>query len=99
MVAEMKTLPIDLVRWSFTINSAQRGAIESHLADLGADVLIRDGQDVIVTWDEPEDELSEVIEAIWALNGEPFHVIQEEFQRHGLHTIHHVDDESGEAAA
>ena len=43
-----------------------------------------------MTWDEPEDDLAEVIEAIWALNGEPFEVIQEGFQRLELHTIQHA---------
>ena len=89
----------DLVRWSFAINPAKRGAIEDHLADLGADVVIRDGQDFIVTWDEPEGDLSDVIEALWALNGEPFEVIEESFHRFALHTIDQIDDESNQQAA
>jgi hypothetical protein len=89
----------DLVRWSFAINPDHRGAIEAHLIDLGADVLIRDGADFIVTWDEPEGDLSEVIEAIWALNGGPFDVTEEGFERRALHTIHHENDESGAEAA
>ena len=89
----------DLVRWSFTINPAHRGAIESHLADLGADVLIRDGEDLVVTWDEPEGDLSDVIEALWAINGEPFEVIEEGFHRLELHTIHQAEDESNPQAA
>jgi hypothetical protein len=89
----------DLVRWSFTINPAQRGPIESHLGDLGADVLIRDGDYFIVTWDEPEGDLSDIIEALWALNGEPFEVIEESFHRLALHTIDQIDDESNQQAA
>jgi hypothetical protein len=99
MTDDMKSVSTDLVRWTFTINPAHRGAIEGHLADLGADVLVRDGSEFLVTWDEPDDELSEVIEAIWALNGEPFDVIQEGFQRLALHTIHHVEDEASQEAA
>ena len=93
MSQDTKSASTDLVRWSFTINPAHRDAIEGHLADLGADILIRDGQDFVVTWDEPEGDLTDVIEAIWALNGEPFDVIQEAFQRLELHTIQHVEDE------
>ena len=90
---------IDLVRWSFTINPANRAEVEAHLLDLGADVLVREGQEFIVTWDEPEDDLSEVIEAIWALNGEPFEVTQEDFRRIELNTIQHADDETAQHAA
>jgi hypothetical protein len=99
MSQDPKSSPTDLVRWSFTINPDHRAAIESHLADLGADVLVRDGQEFVVTWDEPQDDLSEVIEAIWALNGEPFDVIEEGFHRLELHTIHHVDDGASPQAA
>jgi hypothetical protein len=99
MSADTKSASTDLVRWSFTINPEHRAAIEDYLADLGADILVRDGQDFIVTWDEPEDEHSEVIEAIWALNGEPFEVIQEAFHRLELNTIHQIDDESSQQAA
>jgi hypothetical protein len=99
MSHDTKSSSTDLVRWSFTINPDHRDAIESHLADLGADVLVREGHDLIVTWDEPEDDLSEVVEAIWAINGEPFDVIEEEFHRLELHTIHHVEDEAGQQAA
>jgi hypothetical protein len=99
MSADPKSAATDLVRWSFAINPAHRVAIEGHLSDLGADVLVREGQDFVVTWDEPDDDLSGVIEAIWSLNGEPFDVIQEEFRRLELHTIQHADDEPGQAAA
>ncbi len=99
MSADLKSAATDLVRWSFAINPAHRVAIEAHLSDLGADVLVREGQDFVVTWDEPDDDLSGVIEAIWSLNGEPFDVIQEGFQRLELHTIQHADDEPGQAAA
>jgi hypothetical protein len=99
MSHDPKSAATDLVRWSFTIDPAHRGAIEGHLIDLGADVLVREGQDFIVTWDEPDDDLSGVIEAIWTLNGEPFEVIQEGFHRLELHTIHHEEDKPSQEAA
>lgn len=99
MSPDMKSATTDLVRWSFTIHPARRGEIEGHLADMGADVLIRDGENLVVTWDEPEGDLSEVIEALWALNGEPFEVTEETFQRLELHTIQHVEDEANSQAA
>jgi hypothetical protein len=92
MSDELKSTATDLVRWSFTINPANRAAIEGHLTDLGADVLVRDGNEFLVTWDEPDDDLSGVIEAIWALNGEPFDLIQEGFHRLELHTIQDAED-------
>jgi hypothetical protein len=99
MSPEMNSGTPDLVRWSFSVDPTHREAIEGHLADLGADVLVREGHDFLVTWDEPEHEDSEVIEALWALNGAPFEVISETFHRLELHTIHHVDEEPGAAAA
>ncbi|MGP0069091.1 MAG: hypothetical protein ACLQGP_36510 [Isosphaeraceae bacterium] len=99
MSHDTKSSSLDLVRWAFTIDADHRAEIEGHLADLGADVLVRDGTEFLVTWDEPEEDLSEVIEAIWALNGEPFDVVQEEFQRLSLHTLQHCDDEPVQEAA
>ena len=99
MSPEMRSGTPDLVRWSFSIDPAHREAIEGHLSDLGADVLVREGREFLVTWDEPEqDDESEVIEALWALNGVPFEVVSETFHRLELHTIHHVDDDAAEAA-
>ncbi len=99
MSPDTKSATTDLVRWSFAINPARRADVEAHLLDLGAEVLVREGQDFVVTWDEPEDDLAEVIEAIWSLNGEPFEVIQEDFQRLALHTIQQEDAEASEQAA
>jgi hypothetical protein len=99
MSQDTKSTSTDLVRWSFAINPENRDAIEGHLADLGADILIRDGRDFVVTWDEPEGDLTDVIEAIWSLNAEPFDVIHETFQRLELNTIQHVEDESNQQAA
>jgi hypothetical protein len=99
MSPDTKSASTDLVRWSFTINPARRGEIEGHLVDLGADVLVREGQDLVVTWDEPEGDLADVIEAIWSLNGEPIEVIQEGFHRLELLTIQHAEDETSAQAA
>ena len=78
---------IDMVRWSFTVNPVHRTEIETHLDDLGADVLVRSGDQFVVTWEEPEGDLEEVIEALWDLNGGPFEVTLEEFHRVGLYAL------------
>ncbi len=89
----------DLIRWTFTVDPGRRPAIEGHLEDLGADVFVREGGQFHVTWEEPESSLEGVIEAIWALNGTPFEVTQEEFRRLGLHILEHADDEAARDAA
>jgi hypothetical protein len=99
MSPETQTTSPDLLRWTFTINPEHRSEIESHLLDLGADVLVREGSDFLVSWDEPAEDLTEVVESLWALNGAPFDVIQEEFQRLGLHTLHYSEDEPAHEAA
>lgn len=90
---------IDLIRWTFSANPEHHVEIEEHLSDLGLDVIVRDGTHFIVTWDEPEGNIDEVVEAIWAINGEPFEVTQEEFHRQQLLQLHHDGEETGQAAA
>ena len=92
---------IDLIRWNFTVDPARRAEIEEHLTDLGLDVLVRDGVHFVVSWDEPEGNIDEVVEAVWALNGEPFEVTQEEFHRQQIVHLHHDDEgeTSGRAVA
>ena len=90
---------IDLIRWTFTSDPARRAAIAEHLTDLGLDVLSNDEGKFLVTWDEPDRDLNEVITETWAINGAPFEVIQEQFHRLGLHTLQHVEDEEVEEAA
>jgi hypothetical protein len=80
---------IDLIRWTFTVNPERAAEIEEHLADLGLDVLVREGAHFLVSWDEPEGNIDEVIEAIWAINEEPFEITQEEFHRQSLLHIQH----------
>ncbi|WP_422928749.1 hypothetical protein [Singulisphaera sp. PoT] len=89
---------IDLIRWTFSVNPEQAEPIETYLADLGLDVVQQDEARFVVSWEEPDREVDEVIEAIWALNGEPFEVTQEEFHRLGLHTLQHEDGPASEAA-
>jgi hypothetical protein len=99
MSHDTDTPALDLVRWTFTIDAARRAEIEGYLHDQGADVLVRDGTEFLVTWDEPEEDLAEVIETIWSINGEPFDVIEEGFRRLELHTLHHSEDEPAQEAA
>ena len=40
-----------------------------------------------------------MIEAIWALNEEPFEITQEEFHRQNLLHVHHEEDEAEEGGA
>lgn len=90
--------PVDLVRWTFTTNPDRRTEIESHLDDLGADVLVRGDSQFVVTWEEPEGDVEEVVEALWALNGGPFEVTLEEFHRVGLYALESDDVPAQEAA-
>ena len=90
--------PVDLVRWTFAVAPDRRNEIEAHLRDLGADVLVRGGEHLVVTWEEPEGEMEELVEALWELNGGPFEVTVEQFHRVGLHTLESDDAETREAA-
>jgi hypothetical protein len=89
----------DLIRWTFSVDPARKAAVEEHLNDLGADVLVREGGQFLVTWEEPEGDLEEVVEAIWMLNGAAFEVVQEEFHRLGLHILQHAEDDPARDAA
>ncbi len=98
MSQEETTPSLDLIRWTFTINAEHRAEIETHLKDRGLDVLVSDESNFIVTWEEPDEEVDELIEEIWDLNGAPFEVTQEEFHRFGLHVLQYTGDETAEAA-
>jgi hypothetical protein len=89
----------DLIRWTFSVDPARKAAIEEHLNDLGADVLVREGGQFLVTWEEPEGDLEEVVEALWVLNGTAFEVVAEEFHRLGLHLLQHAEDDPARDAA
>lgn len=88
---------IDMIRWTFAVNSEHRAEVEEHLEDLGLDVLVRDDTHFVVTWEEPEGSLDELIETIWAINEEPFEITQEEFHRQNL--VHYHYEETGESVS
>ena len=88
----------DLVRWTFTADPRYQDAIETHLDDLGADVVAYDDGRCVVSWEEPEHDLDAVVESLWALNGGPFDVTQEEFRRLTLQLLHHEDENGADAA-
>src|SRR6516165_10734863 len=89
------TPSLDMIRWTFTSDPEQSTAIEEYLVDQGLDVLRYEECKFLVTWDEPEGDVEAIIDEIWALNGAPFEVTQEEFHRLGLHTLYY-SDEGGE---
>src|SRR4051812_46340339 len=99
MSAELNTPPVDLIRWTFTVDPVHRAAIEEYLSDQGLDVLVRDECRFLATWDEPDGDRNEVIAALWELNGTPFEVTHEEFQRHSLHTLYQFEEEGAQEAA
>jgi hypothetical protein len=102
MSDEQNPNSIDLIRWTFSVNPAHKAAIEEHLSDLGVDVLVREDSHFLVSWDEPEGSLDEVIEHLWALNEEPFDITQEEFHCQNVFHVHHDDsqaEDEGESAA
>ena len=92
MTLEAHDASPDLIRWTFTVDPSHRLAIETHLDDLGADVWVRDGGKFQVTWEEPEEGVEGIVEALWEITGEPFDVTHEEFRRTGLHVLEHVED-------
>lgn len=100
MSDQAATPSVDLIRWAFTVNPAHRAAIESHLHDLGLDVIVREDVHFLVTWDEPEpdQDIDAVVEELWTINGAPFEVIQEEYHRTNLLALHHEDHGASEAA-
>jgi hypothetical protein len=91
-------LSLDLIRWTFTSDPEHSVAIEEYLCDQGLDVLLHDECKFLVTWDEPDRDGAELIDAIWAINGAPFEVTQEEFHCLGVHTLYQGDDVKDDAA-
>jgi hypothetical protein len=77
-------LSVELIRWTFSVTPEHRVEIETHLLDLGLEVQARGEDTLTVTWDEPEGGIDELIEELWAINGEPFEVTHEEFHRVNL---------------
>lgn len=93
MSAEESTLSIEMIRWTFTIDPAHRVAVESYLVDQGLEVLVRGEDTMVATWDEPEGDVAEVIEGIWAIVGSPIEVTHEEFHRANL-LVYDADEET-----
>jgi hypothetical protein len=81
-------LSIELIRWSFVVSPEHRVEIETHLLDLGLEIQARGDDVLVVTWDEPEGGIDELIEELWAINGEPFEITHEEFHRVNLLVYH-----------
>lgn len=100
MSDETNAQGIDLVRWSFTIKPERRAELQQHLVDLGLDVQVFGEDQFIVTWEEPDGEdVSDIIEEMWDVHGEPFEVTHEEFRRMNLYVYHPEENESGTEAA
>jgi hypothetical protein len=88
---------IDLIRWTFAADPGRKGDIAAHLVDLGAEVHAGNDGHFTVLWDEPHDDLDEIVEELWLLNGTAFEVTHEAFHRVELSSYHQAD-ESEQAA-
>ncbi|HKM54998.1 MAG TPA: hypothetical protein VJY33_16435 [Isosphaeraceae bacterium] len=85
------TLSVELIRWTFTVKPEKRVEIETHLLDLGLEILARGDDALVVTWDEPDGGVEDLIEELWAMHGEPFEITHEEFHRASL-LIYHPEE-------
>jgi hypothetical protein len=90
------SLSVELIRWTFSVTPEHRVEIETHLLDLGLEVQARGEDTLIVTWDEPEGGVDELIEELWAINGEPFEVTHEEFHRVNM-LVYQPEEVGGDA--
>ncbi len=95
---------IDMIRWTFTADPSKRDELASHLTDQGLEVLVRDDETLVAVWDEPEGDVDEVVEALWAINGAPFEIVHEEFHRANLlvyqpEEVDEADDEIEDESA
>lgn len=93
MSAEAASLSVEMIRWTFAVDPAHRGEIESYLVDQGLEVLVRGEDTMVATWDEPEGDPAEVIEGMWAIAGASFEVTHEEFHRVNL-SIYDADSDA-----
>jgi len=83
---------IDMIRWTFTVNPEHRRQIEDFMTDHGLDVFPHGENGLVATWEEPEGNVDELIEELWALNGEPFEITHEEFHRLNLSMYNHIEE-------
>ena len=88
---------VDMIRWTFSVETEKREEIETHLVDLGLDVVVLGESQFHVIFDEPDHDTDELAAELWDLNGEPFEITQEEFHRLSHILIH--ADETDEAQA
>ena len=98
MGEDTKSASVDMIRWTFSVSPENREAIETHLVDLGLDVIVQGEGQFHVTWEEPDRETTELTSELWDLNGEPFEISQEEFHRLGHFLIHADESEEAQAA-
>ena len=87
---------IDLIRWTFTIDPERRVDLECYLIDLGLDVVVREDRQFVVTWEEPDRDVDEVIQELWAIYGESFELTHEEYHRLALLSVHPTEIEGDE---
>src|SRR5208337_3005065 len=80
-------LSIEMIRWTFMVSPTHRVEIETYLLDLGLEIQARGDDVLVVTWDEPEGGIGELIEELWAINAEPFEITHEGFHRVNLLSI------------
>ena len=98
MSESANTPSVDMIRWTFSVPAEHRESIETHLTDLGLDVVVVGEGQFHVTWDEPEKDMSEVVTDLWDINGEAFEINQEEFHRLGHFLIEAEDAEESQVA-
>ena len=98
MTTDGDTPATDLIRWTFAVPVEVSDSVQAHLADLGAEVFVRDGGNFHVFWEETEADLDAAVEAIWDLAGASFEITQEEFRRLELHILHPEENDEAEAA-
>ncbi|ODU00979.1 MAG: hypothetical protein ABS79_02460 [Planctomycetes bacterium SCN 63-9] len=92
MIEPQSSQTIDMIRWTFAVNPDHRQLVADHLGDLGLDVHFQGENGLVATWEEPEGNVDEIIEELWAINGEPFEITHEEFHRLNILSYNHADD-------
>lgn len=88
----------DLIRWTFTIDPARLAEVVGLLNDHGLHVHDHGDGLLVATWDEPEGDPDELIEALWEVHGAPFEVTHESFRRLE-HLAYHLDEDAADQAA
>ena len=91
MISAEGTLSVELIRWTFTVKPEKRVEIETHPLDLGFEIQARGDDALVMTWDEPDGGVEDLIEELWAMHGEPFEITHEEFHRASL-LIYHPEE-------